>query len=968
MARTSAADYLIAGTSEEVVGSYAGLAERAETARFGLLEREYVVIDTETTGLKPEEDELIEIAAAIMEGPEIIDTFQTFVDPGVPISDFITELTSITDADVEGAPSPDEAVAMLQDFVGDRILIAHNARFDRAFVAKHASPGSVLPQPSRWIDSLALSRIAMPRLISHDQPTMCDAFGIERGGHRAIGDVMALCKLWRIMLVALSDMPHEMLAFIGQIAPAADWPLRNVICTIAADGLGKRFSMQAMRDRQISDDAVSSGHLDDPGSEFPNPVEVSEQEIREAFSEDGIVGSMYDRFEDRPEQVEYALEVAEAFQTSTHRAIEAGTGVGKSISYLLPAAMFAMRNDVRVGIATKTNTLLDQLMFRELPLLQKAMLEKTGETFSFIALKGYDHYPCLRKVMRFAREADEETALYDIEVLAMVITSVSQSTWGDLDALSVSLSHHARANIVCSSEECLHARCSYFPKRCLLHGARRRADDSQIVVTNHALLFRDAASSMPIIPPIRYWVVDEAHGAEEEARDQLSHEIDSQEMSAFLGKLGGANGPIVSMQQEAVRLDGGGPIVGMAQAALNELGPLADMADSLFMSVKGLGPTRGKSQYPTSEVWIDSELRGGEAWKRVLEMGEPMLKQLDSLIRSCQRLASMSEEFEELSEGASELSSAVNKLSGYLEGISLILDGSDGDYYYYAKVRHDRGKRGEVLCASLVEVGSELAERFYPEENSVVFTSATLAVGDSFEHFAHGVGLDRLEGQMWAGRKLDPPDEFYANMRTLVVNGLPDPRTDGYLDELSRFLLDVHLALGGGVLTLFTNRREMQQVYEQISPAIKQAGGELLCQSGGKSKRVLKDDFIRKENSSLFATRSFWEGFDAPGRALKCVVLPRLPFSRPDDPLYKERSTRTKDAWKSYVLPQAIIDTKQAAGRLIRSKSDSGFLILCDNRLNTMWYGKLFLKSLPQPTLEKVDAADVKGILERSEL
>lgn len=968
MSKTSPADYLIAGTSQEVVDSYAGLAERAETARFGLLEQEYVVIDTETTGLKPEDDELIEIAAAIMDGPEVIDTFQTFVDPGRPISEFITDLTSISDGDVAGAPSPEEAVAMLQDFVGNRTLIAHNARFDRAFVAKYAGKGSVLSDPGRWIDSLALSRIAMPRLVSHDQPTMCDAFGIERGGHRAIGDVLALCRLWRIMLVALSDMPHDMLGFIGQIAPAAEWPLRDVICTIAADGMDRRFSMYAMRDRQIADDAAGSEHMIDPNSDFFDMKEITEDEIREAFSEDGIVGSMYENFEDRPEQVEYALNVAEAFQTSTHRVIEAGTGVGKSVSYLLPSAMFSMRNNVRVGIATKTNTLLDQLVFHELPLLQRAMLEKTGRTFSFIALKGYDHYPCLRKVMRFAREADESTALYDIEVLAMVITAISQSTWGDLDALSVSLSHYARANIVCSPDECMHGKCPFYPKRCLLHGARRRANDSQIVVTNHALLFRDAASSSPIIPSIRYWVVDEAHSAEEEARDQLSYEVDSQEVSAFLSKLGSASGPIASMQKDAVKLDGGSTVIGLASAALNQVEPLVGMVDSFFSSVKGLGSLVKKSSYATSDIWINAERRESEAWQKVLDMGEPMLQQLDSFVRSCQHLLSMSEEFEELSEQGTELSSAINRLSGYLEGISLILDGSDDDYYYYAKVRHDKSRKGEVLCASLVEVGGELADRFFSEENSVVFTSATLAVGDSFDYFAHRIGLDRLEDQMWEGRKLDPPDEFYANMRTLVVNGLPDPRANDYVDELSTFLLDVHLALGGGVLTLFTNRREMQRVYEQISPAIKQAGGELLCQSGGKSKRALKDDFIRKENSSLFATRSFWEGFDAPGRALKCVVLPKLPFSRPDDPLYQERSARTNDAWKAYVLPQAIIDTKQAAGRLIRSKSDSGFLILCDNRLNTMWYGKLFLKSLPQPTIEKVDAADVKGILERSEL
>ncbi len=968
--------YLVSGTDEDVVLNYSTLAERAKDKRFGLMEQQYVILDTETTGLKVEEEELLEIAAAIMDGPEVIDTFQTFVNPGKPIPEFITELTSITEEDVKGAPYPEEAVAQLEEFVGQRNIVAHNARFDYGFIRRYSSDESPLSSRECWIDSLGLSRIAMPRLVAHDQTTMCDAFGIERGGHRAIGDVLALCRLWRIMLVALDDMPKDLLTFMGEIAPGAKWPMRPIINKIAAgdgaagsgDGGSRRFSMHTFRDKRIQKDAEAGKYFIDPSNNGADLKPIDREEITWAFSKDGVVGHMYPKFEPREGQVEFALNVAEAFHTSTHRVIEAGTGVGKSISYLLPAVMFAKRNHVRVGVATKTNTLLDQLVFKELPLLRKALNETLDLDFSYISLKGYDHYPCLRKVMRYARDMDESTSEYDIVTVCTVLSSVAQAVWGDLDSLSISLSKYARPNIVCSADECMHGKCSYFPKRCLLHGARKKANDSEIIVTNHALMFRDFAMDKAILPPVRYWVVDEAHGIEEEARGQFSFTVDASDLNGLLKTLGSASGPIKQMQQEALLLEGGSAMMGSTTAVLQDIPSVQSLTDSFFGFVKGLGNLVSKSSYATQEIWINQERRETEEWQTVETAGSSLLSSLDKLIRDCRGVVSMAEEFEELAEYATEVSNTMAMLGGALESLSLILDGTNHDYYYYAKVHSDANKSAESLSAALVDLGGELSERFFPEANSVILTSATIAVGESFDYFSHRVGRDRLESTLWESCKLQPSEGFYDNMHTIVVKDLPEPRSPGYFEELEALILNVHMGLGGGVLTLFTNRREMLQVYEDINPTLKQAGIELLCQSAGKSKRVLRDEFMNKEDSCLFAMKSFWEGFDAPGRTLRCVLLPKLPFSRPDDPLYQERSSRQNDAWKSYVLPQAIIDTKQAAGRLIRSKEDSGFLILGDRRLQTKWYGKMFLKAFPKESQRVVTIADIESVLEQSNL
>ena len=961
--------YIIDGTDDDVAASYATLAERARTASFGLLEREYVVLDTETTGLNVDEEELIEIAAVIVSGTDVVDTLQTFVYPGKPIPDIIVDLTSITDDDVADAPDPATAVAWLEEFVGDRMLIAHNARFDWGFIKRYASKDSPLYKRACWIDTVSLSRIALPRLISHDQTTMSDAFGVPRGNHRAIGDVEALAKLWRIMLVALGDLPHDALGFMAQLAPGLEWPLRHLIKQAAGDRADARFSMQALRDHSLSRETASAGALIDPASTLLDLASVTREQVEEAFSPDGIVGKMYERFEARPEQIDFALDVAQAFHDSTHRVIEAGTGVGKSISYLLPAALFAKRNRVRVGIATKTNNLLDQLMFRELPLLRDALLDETGSELTFIALKGYDHYPCLRKLMRFAREMDEETSEYDIVTVCAVIASVAQSTWGDLDSLGSSLSGLARPKIVCTSEECLHGKCSFFPRRCLLHGARRRANESEIIVTNHALLFRDMSMAQGIMPPIRYWIVDEAHGMEEEARDQFSLEVRASDTMTLLHKLGGSQGLLRQMQEAAFGAEGGTALLGPIGIALEAIPTAEGLVDALFEVVRDLAGSGSGRSYSISEVWINDELRDSELWDVVRVAGVSLLEHVDKLARACRNVLSLAEQYDEFTEFNVELSSAVMRLAELIEGLSLVLDGTNDDYFYYATIRNERGdrsRRSDSLHAALVDMGGVLSERFFPETNSAVLTSATVAVGESFDYFVHRVGLDRLDEGMWETRHLEPSEGFYDNMRMLVVSDLPEPRAKGYDEALIDLVREVHLGLRGGILTLFTNKREMLAVYEALRPLMKAEGIELLCQGVGKSKRVLTDEFTTKEDSCLFALRTFWEGFDAPGRTLRCVLLPKLPFSRPDDPLYQERNARQNDAWKAFVLPQAIIDTRQAAGRLIRSRNDAGFLILGDQRLQSKWYGKVFLKSFASIGGEMVGIADIADVLAAS--
>ncbi len=254
----------------------------------------------------------------------------------------------------------------------------------------------------------------------------------------------------------------------------------------------------------------------------------------------------------------------------------------------------------------------------------------------------------------------------------------------------------------------------------------------------------------------------------------------------------------------------------------------------------------------------------------------------------------------------------------------------------------------------------------YANTHSVVFASATLTVGDSFAAFEGAMGLNTSEASACDTLLLASSYDFDAHMHVFVASDMPEPNDPRYLEVLERLLVGTHRAQRGSMLTLFTNRREMEKSFEAVQPALKEDDLRLVCQKWGVSVKGLRDDFLADEHLSLFALKSFWEGFDAPGATLKGVIIPKLPFAKPTDPLSCERGARDDAAWRRYVLPAAVMETKQAAGRLIRKADDEGVLILADKRLVTKGYGKSFLKSLPSRNITVCTIDEIIAALEQA--
>lgn len=1019
---TGLAPYILENTPHRVVQRYYALATYAQEHRFGALDEDVVVIDTETTGFSFSHDELIQIAAARMVHGEIVDWYITFVNPGKPIPEEVAHLTNIHDSDVTSAPSPDEALEGLVAFVGSSDVVAHNANFDRTFCTKYPAGESL--KDTTWIDSLDLARIALPRLTSHRLLDLVRAFGGPDSTHRADDDVAATCLVYRILLAAVALMPADLVRAIANMASQdewntvyvfrcmADWQRKqkgdsgNPEC-VSEDKEERHYNLREARK------AVVSGFIAPPRRDArePAPMEaliaeeytetlsakegtgaetvdisevnlirevsiqstdeeaplhfVDEECIAEAFSAGGLVGSLYEEYEPREEQKEMALAVHAALSHARNLSVEAGTGVGKSMAYLVPLVMAARENNITVGVATKTNALLDQLVHKELPLLADAL----GITYA--PLKGFTHYPCLRKVDALVKQGPQlivykKQPIHQAPALAGLLSFIDQSDYDDMDALKLDYRAIPRWRISTKSAECLRHKCPFYGRSCFVHGARDQAQRCDVVVTNHSLLFWDVRFDGGLLPPIRYWVVDEAHGAEAEARRTFSLSVSSEELRALARKVAGdsaLHNVLLRVQRSAQAPEEARTLYeALITKARTRAEAFAQAVEEFCISAKVLlafDPKSRSKGYEYFDLWLNDEIRHGDTYRVVVEHARKLSDALEKLIQATRDIVAYAEQIDDTSHAQRELALVALELREAYEALDKIFFHENGNHVYSVRMSRTKSTLDETFTVQPLDVGKDLNETLYATTNSVIYASATLSVDNRFDAFEHAVGLNEGEYSQADALHVDSSFDFDTNMRIFVPTDMPEPQDPSYLSVLSQFLIDLHRAQEGSFLTLFTNRRDMERCFDTVHPALKQDELRLVCQKWGVSVKGLRDDFLKDEHLSLFALKSFWEGFDAPGSTLKGVIVPKLPFGLPTDPLSCERQTRDDHAWAHYSLPAAVIEVKQAVGRLIRTATDHGVVILADKRLITKYYGSKFLNSLPSRTINFLSQADI---------
>ncbi|MDR1016276.1 MAG: hypothetical protein LBL67_02240, partial [Coriobacteriales bacterium] len=724
---------------------------------------------------------------------------------------------------------------------------------------------------------------------------------------------------------------------------------------------------------------------------------LDEGAVAALFAADGPLSEVFAHYEPRPQQAEMARLVAHSLNLDSFEVVEAATGVGKSLAYLVPLALFARQNKVTCGVATKTVLLQDQLVQSDLPRLRQVLegsplfraAEQTPagadeaaadasteslapadaeptEPLRFATLKGYEHYICLRKLARLAHSLELFVDPDELTLVGQLLAFSLTQDLGDLDGVGLAYAHKMPPyEYKASSADCMHHKCRYY-RVCFVHAARALACAADIVITNHALMLCDSQSDNNLLPPIRNWAIDEAHDFEQQARSQFSLALDSRELENLLRDFGNSNGPLQEIVRRAADLDGGGMLIGGAEQGRQALNDCLPLLDDFCTQLGEVEVGYHEGGYRSTDTYLGAYQRRQPTWQQAAEVGLVFDQALQKALKEIKHLSGLVAEVEELAEARSDLAGFNSSIQETEAGLKLILEGIDPRYAYSLHVNHAKKRNFYRLEAQAIDVGAELDQSFYPEQQSLVFTSATLAVGQSFQVFLQNNGLDRIEDREVGSHLLPSCYDYDQNMQAMVVSDLPAAGRgsyETYCRALEDILGTVHQRLGGGILTLFTSFKDMEELYYRLEPKLAARGIRLKKQGRGAAGRRVRSEFIEDTELNLFATKSFWEGFDAPGETLRCVIIVKLPFDSPSDPLAQARDERYPNSWARFSLSKSVLQVKQAAGRLIRKADDHGHLIILDSRVATKGYGRTFLASLPTKNIKIIKAAEMAAAL-----
>jgi len=933
----------------------------------------FVAIDLETTGLDHFTDEIIEIGAVRFEQGREVATFSQLIDPGRPLSVRVQHLTGITPEALAGKPRLREVLPALMEFIGDLPLVAHNAGFDAAFLrAGFARAGRDLPNP--FYDTMELAQVVLPTAPDHRLETLVNVLQIPvQRHHRAEDDARACGRLLVALIAEIQRMEMGLLRFILNVTEPAAWPLAPLFRAVyeAREAAGEKPVSIMEWIKPSAEPLHRSEEEDPPGEPSPLPAGL----VAQLLGPGGVVAEAFPSYEHRPQQLQMAEAVTAALNQGQHLLVEAGTGTGKSLAYLIPAIAWARQNREKVAISTHTINLQEQLWNKDIPFLREALQGTPLEGFTAALVKGRSNLICLRKWEEAATGADFLTSLEERVFHARLASWLAHTTTGDKSELNLSFEQERWWEQVQSeTETCLGPRCCWFRSHCFAFRARRRAREADILVLNHALVMADISTGNELLPPFRHLVVDEAHHLEAVATQNLGIRLENWELTATLMHLYRSAGqgllPLLRRRiPEGQRIPARPPVGLPSEDMLEELIDLTEKArealDDLFRLMADLvAETGGGDEEGTRTLRLRDHIRNSPWWAALEAARDNAVRRLRALGQGLQTLGETVEELglpladrERLLEEIQRDSTLLLQSARAIDCV--LLEPAEGDVTW-VEVSGRRGTPRVVLRSAPINVGDVLREQLFERLRSVVMTSATLTVGGSFQYVMERLGLTELPAGRLSTQVVASPFAYRQQALFCIVDDMPSPRDvadQDFTRAVEEFLREYLVRAGGRTLVLFTSHRQLRQVYADLKPDLEAEGICLLGQGLDGSRGRLVEEFRASGSSVLFGSASFWEGVDIPGDGLTSVIMVRLPFMPPDDPVTEARmedlNQRGLSSFAHLSLPQAIIRFKQGFGRLVRTRSDRGVVIVLDSRATPgrSYYSRQFLRSLPGPTI-----------------
>ncbi len=703
-------------------------------------------------------------------------------------------------------------------------------------------------------------------------------------------------------------------------------------------------------------------------TEIPQATEYERLDavtVADMLGESGPISEVLGKFEDRPSQRDMAAYVTDVYNDGGVSLLEAGTGVGKSFAYLVPALQWARANGERTVVSTNTINLQEQLIGKDLPQLAKALADEQYRP-TFALLKGWTNYLCLA---RLNVAMDAQGLLLGPErhrELEGLAEWAATTTDGSLADLTDTPSYDVWDEVDAEADLCTRLECPYFDS-CFVFGARRRAAEADVVVVNHHLLTADIAvrrvqenwTDAAVLPPYRRLIIDEAQHLEDTAAQHLGAQVTSRGVTRLLGRMErNGKGLIPTLLRELVQKDDPASRASaelVRDALLSDVEAARAHADRVFVLLADrLSNDRGDT------IRLDATFDSDEIWGRGLTVA------LDNLVNVFGKLRDgvdtvadrmeLDEEPDSRSQLLQELRGVVRRLQSASDGLLLTLRPQQTARMVRWIERRGKKPVGALpfpigLSAVPLDLAPILKESLFDRVDSVVLTSATLATGGDFSFLRDRLGLDLPPAILRDEESLASPFDFAEQCLLGIPSDVPDPRKDqsGHDHAIASAVAELARVVDGGMFVLFTSYAALRRAAATLKRTI--GGRRVLLVQGEGQRDHLLHRFRDVGSAILLGTDSFWEGVDVPGRALRALVLAKVPFKVPSEPLTQARlealSEQGLDGFKHYLLPHAALRLKQGFGRLIRSKSDIGVVVLMDSRVMTRNYGRVLMESLP---------------------
>lgn len=931
----------------------------------------FAVLDFETTGSQPT-DEIIQVGLVIIDQFQIIDRYTSLVKPGIGIPSSITTLTGITDEMVADAPPLDQVMSDMFPLLFDCVLVAHHAAFDLSFLQKGLTKTGYPPFSGRVLDTMDMLRMLFPSISSLQLGMVAGLFGLDHERpHQADSDAEVTAEIWIICLERLLGLPLLTVQRLQHIFENSSsdlgWFLEEIclykesITSIDTD-TNRYF-------RQFTLNVTDWG---------------DEEDIRLAADEDGLGPSFkhfqtglktalqqkFEIFEERESQEQMIYEVEKSLEHDQHLMIEAGTGTGKSLGYLIPALYYGIKYEKKVVVSTHTINLQEQLRERDIPLLKEIF----PVPFKAAVLKGRSHYLCLRKFETKLTTRDYENGKEDPITAAQMVVWLSETEHGDEEELHFgNKGAQFWYSVASDTDSCLNRMCPWY-KKCFYHRARNDANTADVIITNHSLLFTDMKAENRLLPAYKHLVIDEAHHFEEVASKHLGIELHSSAMYHSLTWLYKDNrsGQLPMLRFRLQKSDEQQERAAAWSHSIDSLFPKIvqmkedwEQLSELLYELLTSRSDPSQTENSTYVLRMKPETLP-DNWHELMTMEDNIYLNANDLLRTLDKLLSDVKEHQEVFgvQGlVTDLNGTVKELYEHRDALHFFMKMADEGYVYWMEAGTYAKAKSLQLISVPTDVSGLLQQHFFETKDSIIMTSATLSVNKSFQYSADQLGLvipqDEESGKL---KTVQLPSPFNYREQALVVIPRDFPTIKGagdpiFIASLIESLSDVAIVTKGRMLILFTSNRMLKQIYAGMKDYLKPYGITVLGQgvdSGNRSKltRMFQDNKM----CVLLGTSSFWEGVDIPGDALSCLAIIRLPFQPPNHPLVEAKceniKKRNENPFMKFSVPQAVIRFKQGFGRLVRRASDKGIVIIYDTRVIETFYGKHFLYSLPGPKIE----------------